>query len=134
MPQKLNEIIKKSAFEIKPGRYIYAKVANFPDPKKHFMIAKDAEEITVVTKEGNLRELNLMEKNKDFYTLIALNVSVPFYSVGFLAAVSGAIAKAKMDILIISTYSKDYILVREDYRGKTKKILRALGLTEKNKI
>jgi hypothetical protein len=131
MNQNINKIIRESTFEIQSGRYVYAKVANIPPLGNHFMVSKDADEITVVTKEENLSNLDLLEKNKDFYTLISLNVSVPFYSVGFLATVTSAIAKAGMNILVISTYSKDYILVREDCTEKVENILLNLGFNRK---
>jgi hypothetical protein len=132
MNKDINKIIRESTFEIRSGRYIYAKVANVPPAGNHFMISKDADEITVVTKEENLNNLDLLEKNKDFYTLISLNVSIPFYCVGFLATVSSAIAKSRVNILIISTYSKDYILIREDCTEKVKNILLNLGFSQKN--
>jgi hypothetical protein len=131
MNQDINTIIRESTFEIQSGRYVYAKVANIPSTGNHFMVSKDADEITVVTKEENLNTVDLVEKNKDFYTLISLNVSVPFYSVGFLATVTNAIAKAGMNILVISTYSKDYILVQENCTEKVKNILLKLGFTLK---
>ena len=127
MDKKLNEIIKKSTFEIQEGRFVYAKVRTPPEINRHFMISQDEDEITVVTREENLEDLDLIEKNKEFYKLIALNVAVPFYSVGFLATVSGAIAKEGMNILIVSTYSKDYIMVKEECLEKAKKVLLELG-------
>jgi hypothetical protein len=75
------------------------------------MVSKDQNEITVVTKEENLSKLDVIEKNKDYYQLIELKVFIPFYSVGFLASVANIIAEREMNILIISTYSKDYIMV-----------------------
>lgn len=129
--KEISKIIKESSFEIQSGRFIYCKVAEQPSPENHFMISKDADEITVVTKEENINEIKVIERNKDFYTLISLNVSIPFYSVGFLATVSDAIAKAGMNILIVSTYSKDYILIREDCTNKAKNVLLGLGFKEK---
>lgn len=123
----IDEIIKQSSFVVHDGRYVYAKVSKAPSVDNHFLVSKDKDEITVVTREDNLRELDLIEKNKDFYCLIELKVSVPFYSVGFLATVSDAFAKEGMNILIVSTYSKDYIMVREDRIGKAKKVLLSLG-------
>ncbi|EKD57717.1 MAG: hypothetical protein ACD_57C00172G0002 [uncultured bacterium] len=130
MNQKLQEIIKNSTFQVQEGIYVYAKVAKKPECDKHFMVSQDKDEITVVTKEGNLEDLDLIERNKEDYKLIALNLSVPFYAVGFLAAVSSAIAKAGMNILIVSTFSKDYILVREGHTEKAIKILNDLGFNE----
>lgn len=130
MNSEVGKIIKKSTFTIQKGRFIYAKVSKVPTMNNHFMIAKDDDEITVVTQEENLPELELIEKNKDFYSLIALNVFVPFYSVGFLATVSQVIAKEGMNILIVSTYSKDYILVKSDRREDAKSVLLKLGFQE----
>jgi len=130
MKSEIEKIIKESNFAIQEGRYVYAKVSQTPKVDKHFMVTKDADEITVVTKEENLIELTLIEKNKDFYRLIALNVSVPFYSVGFLAAVSQAIANEGMNILIVSTYSKDYIMIKEDKLDEARPVLLKLGFQE----
>ena len=127
MDKKLQQIIKTSTFEIQDGTYIYTKVAKKPKSNKYFMVSQDKDEITVVTKKENLGDLDLIEKNKDYYRLIALNVSLPFYAVGFLATVSSAIAKEGMNILIIATYSKDYIMVREEHLEKAVKALKGLG-------
>jgi hypothetical protein len=132
MNTELEKIIKQSSFKIEDGKFVYAKISQVPDSlEKHFMVSGDADEITIITKEENLSDLNLLERNKDYYRLIALNVAVPFYSVGFLAAVSGAVAEAGMNILIVSTYSKDYILIKEDKILDAKKVLHSLGFSEK---
>ena len=81
--QDISKIIKENSFEIQNGRFIYCKVAEHPSSENHFMISQDADEITVVTKEENINKIKVIEKNKDFYTLIFLNVSIPFYSVGY---------------------------------------------------
>lgn len=131
MDKKLDAIIRTSTFEVQDGRFVYVKVSKLPNFSKHFMVSQDKDEITVVTKEENIKELDLIEKNKDYWNLIALNVSAPFYSVGFLAKVSSAIARENMNILIVSTYSKDYIMVRKDKIKKAKKVLLQLGFKEK---
>jgi len=130
MNSEIEKIIKESTFKIEEGRFVYAKVSKAPSIENHFMVSKDADEITVVTREENLSELNLKERNKDFYRLIALNVLIPFYSIGFLATVSQAIAKEGMNILIVSTYSKDYILIKDDMIEKARLILLKLGFQE----
>lgn len=130
MNSEIKKIIKESTFRIEKGRFAYTKVSKAPNIENHFMVSKDANEITVVTKEENLSELILVKRNKDFYRLIALNVSIPFHSVGFLATVSQAIAKKGMNILIVSTYSKDYILVKDDMIENTRSVLLKLGFRE----
>lgn len=132
MNNDIDKVIKESTFDIKEGRYAYAKLKDSPASLGgHFMVTVDSDEVTLVTREENLVKLNAVEKNKDFYTLIALNVSVPFYAVGFLATVSNAVASEGMNILIVSTYSKDYILVKAGLKDKVRDILLKLGFSEK---
>jgi len=131
MTNELKRIIETSTFEVISGNFIYTKVSTAPSIDNHFLVSKDSDEITVVTKEENLGELNILEKNKDYWALISLNVSAPFYSVGFLATVSNSIASQEMNVLIVSTYSKDYILVKTDLVGKAKDALLNLGFQEK---
>lgn len=130
MSGDIEKIIKESTFKAEEERFAYAKVSEVSNAEKHFMVTRDSDEITVVTKEENLCSLNIKEKNKDFYKLIALNVSVPFYCVGFLASISAAMAGEGMDILIVSAYSKDYIMVKEDNLEKAVSVLSNLGLKE----
>lgn len=130
MAQTIEEILKKSTFIVHQGAYVYSKAKKIPEKGRHFMICEDGSEITVVTKEENLRFVDLIERNKETYSLIALNPSKPFYSVGFLAAVGSAIARQKMDILLLSTYSKDYVLTRVQDLEMAKDALIKLGLKE----
>ena len=128
--QTIEEIIRKSTFIIHQGAYVYTKARIRPEKGKHFMVSEDESEITVVTKEENLRFVEVIERNKEAYALIALHPSKPFYSVGFLAAVGNALAKQKMDILLLSTYSKDYVLVRVQDLDAAKSALIKIGLKE----
>lgn len=128
--QTIEEILRKSTFIIHQGAYVYAKAKSRPERGRHFMVSEDDSEITVVTKEENLRFVEIIERNKETYALIALNPSKPFYSVGFLAAVANAIAKQKMNILLLSTYSKDYVLVRVQDLNAARDALLKIGLKE----
>lgn len=131
MADELKRIIETSTFEVIPGNFIYAKVSTAPSIDNHFLVSKDKDEVTVVTKEENLNELNLIERNRNYWSLMALNVSAPFVAIGFLATVSNAIASQGMSVLIVSTYSKDYILVKADLAHKAKEALLNLGFKEK---
>jgi hypothetical protein len=120
------QAISRSSFHIESGDYIYAQVATLPSGK-HFLLSQDATEITVVTTLEQLAELDLIERNKDNYRLIRLDVDVPFYSVGFLATVCDALAAVDMNVLVVSTYSKDYVLVRSDLLETAERALLGVG-------
>ncbi len=130
MNQKLKEIIASSKFRVEPGNYVYAKVSKTPNLEDCFMISKDKDETTVVLEEKDLPKVEIIEKNKDLYKLFELKVSLPFYAVGFLAAVTEAISSNGMNNLLISTYSKDYVLVRLEHEQKAKEALLNLGFKE----
>lgn len=126
----LQEIIDASSFTIEEGEFVYAQVKTAPPIDDHFLVSKDKDEITVVTRKEQLPNLDLIEKNKDLYSLIAINVSIPFYSVGLLATISTAIADGGMNILLVSTYSRDYIMVKADRLEDAKIVLKKLGFKD----
>lgn len=128
--QTIEDILKKSTFIVHQGAYVCAKARSRPERGRHFMVSEDESEITVVTKEENLKYLDLLERNKESYALIGLNPAAPFYSVGFLAAVSGALAKQKHNLLIVSTYSKDYILLNVKQLESGVSTLESLGIRQ----
>ncbi|OGF21104.1 hypothetical protein A2Y83_00070 [Candidatus Falkowbacteria bacterium RBG_13_39_14] len=130
MDKKLKKIIESSTFQLKEGDYIYAKAEKINNLDNNFMISRDEDEITIITKKENSKKLDLIERNKEIYKLIALNIQIPFYAVGFLAAISNAIAAKNMNILIISTYSKDYILVKKECQSEAIKVLLSLGFKQ----
>lgn len=131
MNQNIEDIIHQSTFEVQDGIFVYTKVKTLPKAENHFLVSQDKDEITAVTLEENLNDLDLIERNKEDYKLIALNVSAPFYAVGFLATVSNAIAKKGMNVLIVSTYSKDYILIKKENLEDARQALIDLGFNEK---
>jgi len=131
MDEELTKAIKKSTYNVEAGVFRYAKVSSVPSNADIFLITKDKDEITVVARNEQLASLETDEVNKENYSLIALNVSVPFYTVGFLAAVSTALSDRKMNVLIVSTFSKDYILVKQEKLDDVKSVLDSLGFSSK---
>lgn len=126
---ELDEILQASTYRQVPGEFIYAKLSHPPkNPASHFMVSFDQDEITVVTKIENYESLEVLERNKDNYALFELRVSIPFYAVGFLAKITSAISAKGANILVVSTYSKDYILVRTEHTEITKQTLHDLGI------
>ena len=84
------------------------------------------DEITVITAKENLKELNALEIVGD-YKLIEFKPAVPFQTVGFLAKIAETIANEGMNILIVSTFSKDYIMIKEELCEKGISALKNIG-------
>jgi len=108
----LHKVIHSSLVKVVPGRFAVAKVQDAPSISSYFLIAKDSEETTVVVEEKQLDALNYQDINK-WFKLVEVAVSLPFYAVGLLAAITTAIAQKGLSVLVVSTFSKDYLLIRE---------------------
>ena len=122
----VKEAIPKSIATVMKDTYVYVKTDILEKPDIHFMVSKDKDEITVVTKKENLKELNVLEVVGD-YKLIEFKPAVPFQTVGFLAKIAETIANEGMNILIVSTFSKDYIMIKEELLEKGIEALKNTG-------
>lgn len=130
MNDELSKIMEASTFGVCEGSWVYAKVAGEPKLNDCFMLSRDDEEMTAVFEESKASSFEIIERNKDLRKLIEIKVSAPFYAVGFLAAITNAISSKGCNNLIISTYSKDYVLVTEAQFDQAKQALLELGLKE----
>lgn len=108
----LNEVIRTSTVVVRRGRYAYLKARAETELGNHFLISRDEDEITVVTEEAHVSESSFEEEVK-WFKLIEIRVSQPFLAKGFIACVTQAIAERELNVLAVSTFSKDYFLVRE---------------------
>ncbi|OGD67924.1 hypothetical protein A3F08_03510 [Candidatus Berkelbacteria bacterium RIFCSPHIGHO2_12_FULL_36_9] len=125
----LNEVIKASPVLVHRGRYAYLK-GQEKELKNHFLISQDNDEITIVTEEKNIANTKY-EKDVKWFKLFEFKVSIPFLAPGFLAKISKTIADKKMNILLVSTFSKDYALIREEDFKVAVKALEEVGFSIK---
>lgn len=124
----LDEVIKTSTVIVRPGRYAYLKLEKPLPLDGYFMVSRDEDEITVVTREENLKDIEYSEAVK-WFKLLEIRVSLPFLAKGFLAAVTKSIADRGLNILIVSTFSKDYAIVREENLAEAVDALRKRGFS-----
>ncbi len=110
--QTVDDIIKSSKVIVHRGRYAYLR-AQETVIGDHFLITKDKDEITVVTEEKNVPKTK-HDKDVKWFKLLEIEVSLPFLATGFLAKVTKTIAHKNLNVLVVSTFSKDYLLLREE--------------------
>jgi uncharacterized protein len=127
----LDEVIKSSPVVVHKGRYAYLK-GQENMLRNHFLISQDNDETTIVTEEKNIPNTKF-EKEVKWFKLFEFKVSIPFLAPGFLAKITKTIADKKMNILIISTFSKDYALIREEDYKVAVKALEEVGFSIKTK-
>ena len=122
----LNDVIRTSRVVIRRGRYAFLKTRTDPEHADHFLITRDQDEITIVTEEKNLPHTSF-EDDVKWFKLIEIRVSQPFVAKGFIACITRAIAEQDLNVLVVSTFSKDYFLVQEESMEKAVTALRNLG-------
>lgn len=125
---KIKEVFKLSEFSIDAAVYKYYLVSKYNEPDKHLMIINNVSEITVVTKTENANLLTILDENKENWRLLNIKCGKPFYCVGFLAAISAAIAEEGIDITITSTFEYDFIFVQENFLEEVSGIIQSLGI------
>ncbi len=126
----LDEVIRTSQVIVRGGRYAYLKTHAQTDVANHFLMAQDEDEITIVTEEANIAGTPFDEEVK-WFKLIEIRVSQPFVAKGFIAVITKAIAERDLNVLVVSTYSKDYFLVREESVETAVSALQDLGFPPK---
>lgn len=123
---ELDAVIANSPVVMLPGTYCVARLRPSSLPSRHFMVTMDSSETTVIAREEELGELDAIDIRRG-YRLIEVRVATPFEGIGFLATVCGAIAEAGLNILVVSTFSADYILLQADEAEAGLDALRGLG-------
>ena len=93
------------------------------------MIARDDKEITVVT--NDLDDVDIIAINPDHWLFISIDCAQPFYCVGFIAKLSTMLSAAGLDILVLSTFSRDWVFVKVDDGERAAEVLREAGFAER---
>ena len=127
---RVKDVIKLSSFKVFPERYVYCCVTAVQPGINHLIVIDDGEEITIVTREQNLPLIGAHAANKDRWRLINIKCGNPFYCVGFIAGITGALAKEGIDVVLTSSYTKDMVMVMEGDLEKAVEVMREEGFVE----
>lgn len=130
LQSELAEVIKHSSFSIMDGKFAYLRTDTMPKDTRHFMIAQDDDEITIITREEKIDGLMFVERIQESFSLIAINVPASFYVMGLLAVLGGVMSEEGISLEFVSTFSRDYIIVKYELRNKVRDELIKLGFTE----
>lgn len=94
--------------------------------KGAFATIEDKKEITAVIDEDKIKEEDVIEKNEG-WKIITFDMVLPFELVGFINRVSQILTEEGISIFVISAYSTDHILVKEEGLPGAIKKLEELG-------
>jgi hypothetical protein len=126
IPDSTQTVIEHSTFRF-AGIYRFARVETVRHPERHLMVARDEKETTLVTTEALLEDEEVVDINDERWLLLSIDCASPFYCVGFIARISAMIAGAGIDLLVVSTFSRDWVFVGQSDGPRAAEVLRAAG-------
>ena len=127
---ELEAVIAASWFTVNEEVYVYASVTEVAEPEKHLLVVRDGEEITLATDARHLPVPHCLQVNKEQWKLVNIRCGNPFYCVGFIASITDALAVAGIDIVIISGFSNDLILVMQQDLERAVEVLVGIGFRQ----
>ena len=85
-----------------------------------FSITKTDDELSIVCNDDSVPEDVTADRNWRMFKVIG---PLDFFLTGVAAAIHKPLSKAKISVLVISTYDTDYILVKDDRFEEAKTVL-----------
>lgn len=128
IPASTEEVLRASRLRRVPGHFVVARCRGVGDSTRHLLVTRDDLETTVITRPEHLADCEVLDENPDRWALLAIDCAHPFYCVGFLARLTAALAAAGIDLLAVSTFSRDQLLVKEEMAERAVATLLAVGL------
>lgn len=105
------------------------KENNIPDwvnRSKFYSITKTNDELSILCVQEDIPFDVKCEKN---WKIIQIDSILDFSMVGVISELSALLAKNNISIFVVSTFSTDYICIKEDVLEKTIQILKNAGNT-----
>lgn len=139
MNKKLKDLFAKTKLVVLPEEFLIIciskehlvkakqKISEFEDSFFSFVNEKD--EITFILSQKNWQQISVDFNNakieKD-YKIITFDIPLEWNIVGYLAEITKLLSKNKISVGVVSTYSKDHILVKKENVNKTLETLQKL--------
>lgn len=130
-PVNLDYEIFKSKVIVHRERYAYLKTKKSVKGR-FFMVSEDRDEKTIIATEQQMKKIKY-EKAVRWYTMFEVRTNTPFECVGFLARITNSMAKMGLTVLIVSTFSKDYVLIKERETSTAVEAFREAGFINMRK-
>jgi uncharacterized protein len=122
---ELQRYFKKGRAVVSPETYAIVKTERACAGS--FAVIKDPRETTCVIEETKLRSQKFLGMEGG-WRMITFDMILPFGLVGFMARISGALAKEGISIFAVSAYSTDHVFVKARDLDRAVATLEKLGM------
>ena len=123
---ELSDVIQATHVIVHAEPYSVCLVDAVPSGLKFFAVFMEAGETTVVAKASQVSALQPLQSQGPF-TLIEFQMPTPFQTPGFLARICGLIAARRINVLVYSTFSRDFVMVPASNLEESLQALRTGG-------
>ena len=138
MNESIRLLLNKTKIEIAPETYFFVSLKNedwlkllenpeiSPRMTAAFMIFKDRWEVSLLLDEidfGKIRAAVGGAKFEGNFRLLSFDIELDFSVVGFLAEITRILAEAEVPVIALSAFSRDHILIKQDYLARALKVL-----------
>ena len=117
-------LLRESTVRVSEAAYAVTRCASVPS--EAFAVVLDGREITAVIDEAKTAVVDAIDTEPG-WRVLTFDVVLPFGVVGFLARVADALARAGVGIFVVSSFSTDHVLVKDDDLDKACAALEKLG-------
>jgi hypothetical protein len=135
---RVADLLHKTRVEVAPSTYAIVAVGHqdwnrllqspelSPRPDGQFMVFRDAREVTLVIEDDDWRRIRHAIRDarvETDYRLVTLDVELPWHVVGYLARVTEVLAAASISVGVLSSFSRDHLLIKQADLGRALKVL-----------
>ena len=124
LDRELKKVVRSSPVEVLAPNYYVAQGGEFPES---FASIQDGVERTLIVEGRFVPEGYDKRSVRGPFKAVRLRISVPFEAPGFIAYACSLLAKNKHSVLALSTFSFDYLLVKQHEIDDVVRVLKKGG-------
>lgn len=132
------ELLRATKVKVAPATYVVIGVGHqdwqrmlespelSPRADAPFMVLRDAHEVTLVIEEDDWRRIRHAvrdARSETGYRLVTLDIELPWTTVGYLARVTEILAAQGVSVGVMTSFSRDHLLIKQDDLGKALRVL-----------
>ena len=137
---KVAELLHRTKVEVAPATFFLVGMRHAdwkrllenpelsPRPDAALMLLRDAYEVTLLVEEADwqtMRHAAREARVEGSFRLVTLNIELAWNVVGYLARVTEILAAEGIPVGVLSAFSRDHLLVRQDDLGRALRVLGA---------
>ena len=132
------ELLRRTKVEVAPATFVLVRLRHedwtrllespelSPRAQSTFMLLRDPLEVTLLLEDEDWRAMRHAARDAKVeggFRLVTLDIKLAWNVVGFLARVTEILAAAGVSVGALSAFSRDHLLIKQDYLGKALRVL-----------